>query len=437
MKHILLFVIIVLLLLPGFQKKTSIFKEKSLQGAFTLSEYDSLTKKNWYSGQFQQAYGTVFNDAIGFRPTLVRLNNQVNFSFFDQSSVNSIIVGKSGYLYEDTYLDAYTGKDKVKITTLRKKMKYVYKLQNYLEAKGIHFILIFAPSKGRILPEFIPSRYLSRKKGSTNYDDYIRIIGKEFPGIHFIDVNAYFNQLKKSVTIPLYPPGGTHWTKYASQRYFLDSLLHYMGWLRKKEFPELLQQNFRWSHDLESPDDDIRQTLNLLSSYKTEKLPYADFTISGDTAGRKPGLLVISDSYYSILYRTSAFNSLFNRVNFWFYNKTRFPEEYYQGNTDPDFLRDDLLQHDFVILLATEINIYDLFLFPENALSWVGLGDEETKAIEAKRQERIRYYINAIYNNPEWLNSIKIKAKLANKTLEETVKGDAGYMEQKEHQGEK
>ena len=432
MKYFLLFVFLVLLLLPGIQKKFTHVKEVPLKGAFTLSQSDSFTKKNWYSGRFQQSYTAAFNDAMGFRTTLIRLYNQVNFSFFNQSSVKTIIVGKSGYLYEDIYINAYTGKDKLKFSELKKKIHYVDQLQNYLENQGIHFILVFAPSKARIFPEYIPSRYLSQKKGLTNYDEYLQIIREEYPDLHFIDVNAYFCQLKKTVAFPLYSKGGTHWTNYALHRYFLDSLIQYMGSQQKQRFPALMERNLHWSNDLQSPDDDILQTLNLFFSKDLEKLPYADFSLVKHPGDKKPSLLVISDSYYSMIYGSAAFNSLFNKVNFWFYNKTRYPEEFYQGNTDPVFLRDDLLQHDFVILMATETNIYDLFLFPEKALSWLGFGNADIKTNVAKREERIQYFIKAMYNNPEWLNSIKNKAILTNRTLEQI---DAEYMEQKEHQG--
>ena len=103
---------------------------------------------------------------------------------------------------------------------------------------------------------------------------------------------------------------------------------------------------------------------------------------------------------------------------------------YYKGNTDPVFLRDDILHHDFVILMATEINISDFFLFPENALSWFGLGDSAGD----ERVARIQYYIDAIYKNPEWLNNIKGQMKRANKSLEELIRDNAEYMERKEHE---
>lgn len=429
MKHFLYFVLILIMLLPGIQKKFSICKEKPLNGAITLNTPDPFTRSNWFSGRFQQTYGNSFNEVIGYKPLLVRLINQINFSFFNQSSVDYIVVGKEGYLYTNNYIDAYTGKDKCRKGDLEKKVSYIYKLQKYLENKGIHFILVFAPSKARIFPEYIPSRFLSHKKGITNYEEYIRIIRQGYPDLHVLDINNYFLHLKKNTGFPLYTKGGIHWTLYAMNRYFVDTLLHYMGDQAGKPFPEMSVKNLHWSDRLIWPDDDMMQVLNLAYSPGNIELPYADFAFGKGDNSEMPRLLVISDSYYSMLHGSSSFNSLFKKNDFWFYNKTRKPSEHYNDNNDPVFLRDDILDHDFVILMATEINISDFFLFPENALSWFSMGDKDVN----ERIDRIQYYINAIHNNPEWFNDIKKQATKANKPLEELVRDNAEYMERIEH----
>jgi hypothetical protein len=423
------------LLLPGIQKNFTVFKEVPLKGAFRLTKADSLTNKNWFSGQFQQTYTNAFNDAVGLKPTMIRVINQINFSLFNQSSISYIIVGKSGYLYEEHYITAYLGKDKLKQKELRKKIGYIHQIQDYLEQKGINFLLVFSPNKARIYPEYIPSRYLSQRKGTTNYDEYLQIIHQEYPDLHFFDVNAYFRQLKKTIDFPLYSKGGTHWANYVLYNYFLDSLIHYMGSVQRQKFPPLLQRNFHWSKNLVSPDDDIQQTINLFFSKGNEKLPYADFFIEKGLNNKNPGVLVVSDSYFSMLYGSSLLDSLFKKVDFWYYNKKRYPEEYYKGNNDPGFLRTDLLQHDFVILMATEVNIKDMFLFPEGILSWLNIADAEIKGRDSVRKERINYYINAIYTHPNWLNNIKEQAKSKNVSLEELIRDNAEYMEQNERLG--
>jgi hypothetical protein len=434
MKHFLLVLSLVMLVLPGIQKIFGPVKESPLNGAFTLTPEDTLTKRNWFSGKYQQTFTTTINEKIGFRPTLIRIYNQFNFSLFNQSSVGTIVVGKSGYLYEENYINAYTGKDILNLKELLKKTDYIHQVQNCLERQGIHFILVFAPSKARVYPEYIPSRYMAVKKDRTNYEEYIRIIRKNYPDLHFFDVNSYFLQLKKTTSFPLYPRGGTHWSNFAVQKYFIDSLLRYMGALQHQKFPVLTQRNLHWSDHPQPPDDDIRLTLNLLFSHDRQNLPYADFSADISSVFKKPGLLVVSDSYYFMLYGNEVFNSIFKKDNFWYYNKTRYPEDFYKGKKDPFFF-EDMLRHDFVILMATEINIDDMFHFPETALTWFGLGDQDIRDREMKRQERIRHYIKAIYNDPVWLNDIKGQVKKANKSLEDLIYDNADYMEQMEHQG--
>lgn len=433
MKSFLLFTILLIFLLPSIQNKFHLIKEAPLKGVYTLKKADSLTLKNWISCKYQQSLTTRFNGSSGFRPTFVRLIDQVNFSLFNQASNPDIILGKSGYLYEYPFIRSFLGRDKINYGGLRKKIHKLYQIQNFLENKGIHFILIFAPSKARVFPEYIPSRYLLKKKRASNYDEYVQIIGKECPDLHLIDVNAYFKKLKKTSGFPLYSKVGTHWTNYALYRYFLDTLVHYMGSFQKRRFPELKQQNLHWSNDLISPDDDLLQILNLFNPGKDVKLPYADFSFDIHSIKDKSVLLMISDSYNSMLYESSAFNSILSRNDFWYYNKIRYPEEFYKASNDPVFLRDDLLKHDFVILMATETNLPDLFLFPEITFSRLGLAEVNVKEIGAFRKERIEYYIRAIYNNPEWLDNIKKQVRRENKTLEALIEDNAEYMEWKEH----
>jgi hypothetical protein len=76
-----------------------------------------------------------------------------------------------------------------------------------------------------------------------------------------------------------------------------------------------------------------------------------------------------------MLYSSVVFNSILSKNNFWYYNHSRYPIEDYKGISDPAFLRQDILNHDFVILMATETNISGLFKFPEKAISWLGIAD--------------------------------------------------------------
>lgn len=434
MKNLLLFLFILMLLFPAIEKTFNIPKERALKGVSFPATREPLNFTNWKSGVFQQHYLLCFDDKIGYKPTLVRLFNQIDFSLFDKPGQDYIVAGKSGYLFTKDNLDAYTGKDKLSHSGLKKKIGYVYQVQKYLENKGIHFLFVFASSKARIYPEFFPSRYSGKKKGLSNYEEYLKIIKEEYPDLHVLDMNAYFKQLKNKVDYPLYAKGGVHWTKYAGNKYFLDTLLSYMGNQQHKKFPMIRERNFHWSTDLQQPDDDIRQTLNLFSKQSNIKLPYADFYFTKESEIKKPRLLVVADSYYSMIYNFKPFTNLFSKAKFWYYNKTRYPEEYYDKTTDPVFLRNDLLDNDFVVLMATEVNLFDLFLFPENALGWLGLGDSEMKERIAHREERIQFFINAMKTNPGWLRATVDKAKQTNRTVEKMMQIDAEFMEHQEEQ---
>jgi hypothetical protein len=434
MKQLLFAIVLFVLLLPGIQKYIFSIPEPPLHGALKLIKADSLTKQGWFSGEFQKQFYTAINDGIGFKSTLIRFNNQVNYSLFGLSSVSTIVVGKSGYLFEESYINAFTGKDILKHEELRKKISYLYQIQTYLEKRGIHFLFVFEPSKARVYEEFLPDHYLALKNHRSNYSEYLRIIHKEFPGLHYMDANAYFQQLKTTINYPLYTKGGTHWNHFVVENYFMDTLFSYIGAIQHESFPKRIQTNLIWTNKLQSPDDDIRSTMNLMFSDNSQRIPYSDFRYVDNPAFKKPDLLVIADSYYWHLYGTQKFYRFFNRNDFWFYNKTRYPKEYYKGTADPAFLTNDLLQHNIVILMVTETNLWDMFLFPETTLSWFGLDNNEIKSVEVKRQERIKFYLNGILANPEWLKDLKGHVT-KDKPLKQVMQEAAEYMVQTESKG--
>ena len=100
-----------LLILPAIQQYTGFIPEKPLKGAIAKPEVPVLSLKTWFDVSFQESYDDYLEQGIGFRPTLIRINNQIAFSLFDTALANSVIIGKDNYLFELNYIKAYEGID--------------------------------------------------------------------------------------------------------------------------------------------------------------------------------------------------------------------------------------------------------------------------------------------------------------------------------------
>ena len=110
-KGILFLIILLLLVLPGIQYFTNLFKIGELDGDFILNEKPVFEDSCWFDGSFQSKYNDYIEDHIGFRNFFVRLNNAFDFYINKKSNAEGVIVGKENYLFEYDYIRAYKGDD--------------------------------------------------------------------------------------------------------------------------------------------------------------------------------------------------------------------------------------------------------------------------------------------------------------------------------------
>jgi len=82
---------ILLLLIPFIQREFSIVNDGKLEGAFISKEKPVFNNKDWFSGKFQTASEEYLNESFGFRNVMVRLNNQIAFTFFRKANADNIV----------------------------------------------------------------------------------------------------------------------------------------------------------------------------------------------------------------------------------------------------------------------------------------------------------------------------------------------------------
>lgn len=426
--HGILCLLVILLLLTGTQGIFGFIKEKDLLGVVDVPDTCSFTTDSLFNGTFQQSASVHLNKHLGFHNTLTRINNQITFSVFGISPANNVIIGRDNYLFEPGYINAWLGKDFTSREKISGKVKRLVKFQQLLNEKGVHFILAFCPSKARFMPENLPEKFRTKGK-NTNYDTYVDVIKKEGQGLHFIDFNDYFLKLKDTASFTLYPKGGTHWTNFSSRYYVLDSLLRYMESLSGENYPDIIANRIYWSDSLLIPDDDISTLFNLIFPFPSGKIPYADFGIKSDGT-TKPDVLAIGDSYYWQIYGFDKINELFNESDFWVWNEVLYPKSKY-ANIKSDnymFLKQDILEHKFIILMATEINLPNLLNFDEKTFALFDPDNPIVKELQKKRAERINFFKVMIRNNPKWSALVREKAKVRKLSYEQMVQNDAEYM---------
>ena len=359
MRHKTLFILLVVLIsLPAIQYYIPIVGVKKLKGWFIQQPNPELTWEKWFNGSFQIEKEKHLKQNFGFRPDFVRVNNQIDYSLFNELHTNSVIVGKEEYLYEHNYIKAYYGTDFVGDSIITDKIDKLNVIQTKLEKKGKKVCVVLAPGKASFFPEYIPEEHIKIPSQQTNYKAYLDALNKT--DIPLIDFQDWFIKNKNKSDYPLYAKGGIHWSRYG-EIIAADSIVSYVGQLTQKNVPNLVIDKINVSAKNKFTDYDIGEALNLLFHQSTSTYPmaYPEYHIEKDSTTQQVKTLFVSDSYYWGMFNSGFSNSLFGNGQFWYYNQQIYPDSYTSplNVEDVDIIK-SVEQNDVVVLMSTDANLF-------------------------------------------------------------------------------
>lgn len=418
-KHLFFVLLLGLLILPFVQQQWKLVTLEQLGGAIEVPEKPTFSFSNIYQGHFQDSLNTYVENHIGFRPFLVRLYNQLNYSAFDIVSAKGVIKGKQGYLYEEKYLQALHGSDYVGDENLREDVRKSREITEWLGRHDKHLLVVLAPGKGSFFPEFAPKTLASNNPGKRNSEEYYKLLWQN--QVPVIDGNSWFLAMKDTASLPLYPKLGIHWSHYGMGLVF-DSIIKSMEHALGYQFIDFQMKDIEISHDLRAPDRDLWEGINILAAPDDFAMPYPAFVFNEIPGRQKPRVIVVADSYYWQWFGSGNAWRTFGENSFWYYNELIFKT----GSKEPvKRLSVKLLAEveavDFIILLQTDANM-DRYSF--------GFVDDMYKMVheDVESEQAIKKIIQTILNNPDWLESIEEKARKRGYTLDEMIRIDAEWL---------
>lgn len=356
MRHIqkiLFALLMVFFILPGTQMVINYLPEKPLNGVYIEQKLPKWDQEQWFSFGYQQKLDKYLDQNFGFRPYFIRLFNQVEYTLFKRSHGEGIVIGEDNYLYESWYIIAYTGRwvDKKNADS---KIQKLSGIKDYLEQYDTRLLVVLAPGKGHYYPDFFPDRY-KRTPALTYYDYYRDIISKT--DIPCVDFNSLFMQLKDTISYPLFPQTGTHWSDYGATL-ASDSLLYFIEDLLHKEMTHFNYDSIEVTDDPRNTDDDLEKTLNLLC--KTSEVTLAYPVLSADTTSNlppKPSAVVIADSYFWQLFN-GPFNWSFSNLKYWYYFSSIYPDSYRERITTSEIdILEQVKSTDLLMILVSPANL--------------------------------------------------------------------------------
>jgi hypothetical protein len=417
-------VFITILCIPLFQYYTQTVTETKLKGAVETHALPQFSMELWWDETFQKSYDKFFNSAFGFRPDMVRLNNQIEFSFFNKLHTQGIVFGKEGFLFEKAYIDAALGNDFIGDSLIQARVNRLAAFSQEMEKRWKHLIILLAPGKAAYYPEYIPDRFKS-SGNPTNYEKYKKLMAEK--NLLVLDMHQWFRNMKDTCRFPLFPQTGVHWSEFGMTM-VVDTLIRYMEIVSGKDMPNLKIEGVEVTDVPRSSDRDIEDAMNLMIPLKRLPFAYQKYTWENPEGKYKPKAIIISDSFFWQMFNMGITVQAFGESWFWYYFQQEYPGEYVMLNTVNQNKK--LNSTEFIIIICTDANLDEFpWQFDEKALSILTYSEEYKK-------ERIDFYVGMIKFDKNWLEAVRKQSLELNIPLDSGILNNARYMVEMEASGQ-
>ncbi len=328
------------------------------------------TWQNLMSGSFQKQAEDWINMRIPLRTLAIRATNQFYYSAFAKSYMQNkqIVIGKSGYMYEASYISKYcsdvgteTWKVRQPTASGREVEKWITDLRevsNFFHQRGQAFIYLITPSKAAYFPEKIPQRFTC-SPAIPRLEYQMAIAALRDSGLTYVDGSKIVMDGKGKYPVDLFPRGGSHWNLLGATlvtRELLAKISQVSGQtLRPLEFSYIVEPQPQGS------DMELLSLANLWGSASDDRYPVPKMSFK--KSARSPvRLAIVGSSFMYKIIEVLDNAGTFCKIDYYYYFETRherFPTVGgcpVKGVEQPDS-HQELLSAPVVILEENEANL--------------------------------------------------------------------------------
>ena len=201
---------------PPVEKRTLAPLPKTKLGLETLADL----REEW------EAY---YNDHFGFRNRLIRLHNYVKTQWLHTSPSSKVVLGKDGFLFYtgDDAIEYYRSVRPFTLRDLAHCQLVLEERQDWLMARGAHFLVVIAPSKETIYPEYMPAR-MNRVRSESRLDQLLAHLAAH-SDIAILDLRRPLLNAKTQIRV--YDRTDTHWNGYGAYVAYQEIMSRVARWL--------------------------------------------------------------------------------------------------------------------------------------------------------------------------------------------------------------
>jgi hypothetical protein len=311
---------------------------------------------------YPKDYENYMNDNFGIKNSLVYLNNYINVKLLGVSPMDSVLLGKNGWLYyakdgDINMVDDYRGITMFSDEQLKKIKDNLEEQKAWLKAKGIPFVLLFAPNKESIYPEYLPDN-IKKVQEETRLNVLISYLKKN-SDVDIIDMrNELINNKNQGL---LYYVTDSHWSElgaFYGQKAIMDEVNKYIPEVKSKELSD-----FNLIKETSIEGGDLAKMLSLQDQYKEQdvhvvpKTPYKWHVATDYNYQLTQGMVTENDN--KALPRLLMFRDSYT-INMQPYLSDYFSTAVYQWNHsfDPKLVMDtkpDVVVHEVVERYISEL----------------------------------------------------------------------------------
>ncbi len=178
--------------------------------------------------EFPKEFDEFYSDHLPFRNDLIRTFSIIQYKLLGCVESNRVVFGRDGWLFyqKESYFGSpmltYKRMDRFKREELERAGSRISTLKKTLESAGCRFVLMIAPTKENIYPEYMPA-YIRRSEGKSRTEQMIEYLrGK---GIEVVYPAEQVTASKNAGN--LYYKYDTHWNSlggYAAAKALLKAL---------------------------------------------------------------------------------------------------------------------------------------------------------------------------------------------------------------------
>lgn len=157
---------------------------------------------------FPKKFDDAFNDHFGFRSLFTRLHSLFKVYVLGVSPVDKVVLGKQEWLYLTESIKEYRGVKLIKGAKAAQWGKELQAKQAWLAARGIRYLLVVAPNKEEIYPEYLPNN-ITRLREHHYLDEILKNLSADLRG-NVLDLREPLHRGKSLGLV--YDRTDTHWS---------------------------------------------------------------------------------------------------------------------------------------------------------------------------------------------------------------------------------